>query len=745
LYREQWPHSAIAFLPIITQADYPGMSDAQFKVYKAEIEKAALRHVLFPTLLAEKGAFSCTDKSGTARFVIPVVHSWACDYQECLALAALLDRTGCPQCCVPAAELLPSADHDAAPFRTAQTIRQAVADLTTARADPRGTARFNRLRSASRSQGVLPIVLTLYEEGLTGQAVQLGLLPRSVVPSSVTPFDVLHVFDEGMTKRLVVNCIGSHLQRQYGKADAAWLMDTLVMRYDLTLDHAFVEDTKWPSGKKVFLPSNKGKVVACGGLQACEMRAVLQIMPVLLPGILGVRDEDGRWSKAVALESDYLTQLFVTYDHYYMELKRYNRPPGHTERSLETLVYLGERFTRQLRAHFLPDQASAFAFPKAHQGFGPHVSETIEMLGSPVWYSTEWGENSIKGGKAAALATNQHHANFEEQMAAHMAKAAAARNAMVTMGLSAAPAGLGKRKTALTEARRTNLNQLARTNLGFVPLSDFIAGQDERHALLRGRRAMSAFPRELQRYLDAEDNTSAFEGVFVVNSAIIAAAKSAHHPDAYACTADQRVYAAPELAGRQRFSFVAVEGEHSTEDGDKIVEWIGQLLLLCRLSDGTQLAFLQFLIEEPEDDDGSRTGRGALYGSNGCAALVWERLVPNDRYSYAVVSLDKLIRREFVFPDFSTLYAQRKKARGRAKRAAREMACVGDDTGSDDESSGDESEPRDWREWDESKDCEGELGEKNSYHGVYPRWIRSPFIWGFDGLRYQPSAPALDA
>jgi hypothetical protein len=244
-------------------------------------------------------------------------------------------------------------------------------------------------------------VLTLYEEGLTGQAVQLGLLPRSVVPSSVTPFDVLHVFDEGMTKRLVVNCIGSHLQRQYGKADAAWLMDTLVMRYDLTLDHAFVEDTKWPSGKKVFLPSNKGKVVACaacGGLQACEMRAVLQIMPVLLPGILGVRDEDGRWSKAVALESDYLTQLFVTYDHYYMELKRYNRPPGHTERSLETLVYLGERFTRQLRAHFLPDQASAFAFPKAHQGFGPHVSETIEMLGSPVWYSTEWGENSIKGG-----------------------------------------------------------------------------------------------------------------------------------------------------------------------------------------------------------------------------------------------------------------------------------------------------------------------------------------------------------
>ena len=68
------------------------------------------------------------------------------------------------------------------------------------------------------------------------------------------------------------------------------------------------------------------------------------------------------------------------------------------------------------------------------------------------------------------------------------------------------------------------------------------------------------------------------------------------------------------------------------------------------MSDDTQLAFLQFLIEEPEDDDGSRTGRGALYGSNGCAALVWERLVPNDRYSYAVVSLDKLIRREFVSP-----------------------------------------------------------------------------------------------
>jgi hypothetical protein len=740
-YREQWPKSAIAFLPIVTQADYPRMSDAAFKVFKAEIEAESLRRVLFPTMSAEQGGFSCLDDTGTRRFVIPAAHSWACDYQEVLALAALIDRTGCSQCCVTGAELLPSQLHNAAPLRTIVLIRTAVDDMREALENPRGLTKFNRLRTATRSQGVIPIVLTLFEEGLVGKAVNLGFLPRSVVPSSVTPFDVMHVFDEGNTKHFIQCCLVAHFTRLYGKADATWLMETLVLRYNLCLTHAFVENTKWPSGSTVFLPSNKGKVAACGGLQACEMRAVLQLLPVLLPGILGERDEDGRWATAVKLEQDYVTSLFVDYVHYYMELKRYNRPPGHTERTEEALAYLGERVTTGLRAHFLPDQASAFAYPKAHQGFGPHIGDIIERLGSPLWYTTEWGENSIKGGKAAAQATNQHHANFEQQMAAHMAKAAAASAAMTSMGLSAAPVGLGQRKTAMTEAQRTDTNQLARTNLGFVPLSDFTADREQRHELLRGRRAMSAFPRELQRYLDDEERDGRYAGVYVVNSAVLAA-KPAHHPDAYVCTAHQRVYAAPKLLGRERFSFVAVEVVHTTEDGEEVAEWMGQLLLLCRLVDGTQLAFVQFLVEEracADDDEVGRTGRGALYGSNGCAALVWERLLPDGCYSYAVVNVDKLIRREFVFPDFSNYYAPRKQARGRAKRAARDMACLDDDTASD-ESSG-ESEPRDYE--DDADDRAGELGEGYSYHDVYPRWTRSPFIWGFDGLRYQPPAPAL--
>ena len=252
---------------------------------------------------------------------------------------------------------------------------------------------------------------------------------------------------------------------------------------------------------------------------------------------------------------------------------------------------------------------------------------------------------------------------------------------------------------------------------------------------------MPAFPRELQRFLDGEERDAQYAGVYVVNSAVLAA-KAAHHPDAYVCTAHQRVYAAPKLLGRERFSFVAVEGVQNDEDGEEVAEWMGQLLLLCRLADGTQLAFVQFLVEErssADDDDSWRTGRGALYGSNGCAPLVWERLLPDGCYSYAVVNLDKLIRREFVFPDFSNYYAPRKKARGRAKRAARDMACLDDDTAGE-ESSG-ESEPRDYE--DDADDCEGELGEGYSYHDVYPRWTRSPFIWGFDGLQYQPAAPAL--
>ena len=45
-YREQWPTSMVAFLPIIEHADVPQLTDREFYLYKAEIEAACFDYVL---------------------------------------------------------------------------------------------------------------------------------------------------------------------------------------------------------------------------------------------------------------------------------------------------------------------------------------------------------------------------------------------------------------------------------------------------------------------------------------------------------------------------------------------------------------------------------------------------------------------------------------------------------------------------------------------------------------------------
>ena len=72
------------------------------------------------------------------------------------------------------------------------------------------------------------------------------------------------------------------------------------------------------------------------------MRAICQLLSTLLVGILGEAKDDG-WKPCKPAE-DYVTDAFCTYEHYYMELKRYNRPAGHTERTIAVLEHLGARF-----------------------------------------------------------------------------------------------------------------------------------------------------------------------------------------------------------------------------------------------------------------------------------------------------------------------------------------------------------------------------------------------------------------
>jgi len=312
-----------------------------------------------------------------------------------------------------------------------------------------------------------------------------------------------------------------------------------------------------------------------------------------------------------------------------------------------------------------------------------------------------------------------------------MARAAAVRHNMSSMGLTAAPPRLGARRTAGRKAESTGLNTLALTDVVSVSLGDFHA--NPLRSELLGRPGMAEFPAELRRFLGTQHDNLTY--VSLVNSAVLNA-KLAHAPDDYLSTSTHTVYAAPEFRRRRRLSFVALEG---TQDGFT-EEWIAQLLLLFRLPDGTELAYVQFLVEDEE-----RAGVGPLFGNPGCAPLVWERVGADERYSYAVTPLDTLIRREFIVPDLSNVYAVRRSRNRRGQGArVRSMYCS---SGDSDDNDDDEVGSSDCSSDGESEEVDAVALErmlKDEPSKRWPRWIRNPFIWGFEA-RHEPSTPQQDA
>ena len=160
-------------------------------------------------------------------------------------------------------------------------------------------------------------------------------------------------------------------------------------------------------------------------------------------------------------------------------------------------------------------------------------------------------------------------------------------------------------------------------------------------------------------------------------------------------------------------------------DDDRLEEWIAQVLLLFRLPDGTQLAYVQFLVVDPV-----REGRGPLFGQPNCAPWIWERIGADAKYPYAVTHLDKLIRREFVVPDLSTVFAPRRlRQRRAAAHAAKARRYQDDDTSSrsNDESNTDAEASAD-------SDSDEDVAVKPAEDGAekrWPYWIRNPFVWGW--------------
>ena len=138
---------------------------------------------------------------------------------EQLTLAGLIGQTGCALCAAAGDALLPSPDAATAAPRSASAMAAGLSHMRAAWTAGR-TAEFDSLRSKYRMQGTPSILLTLFQRGWLGRVAASNDQLRSLVPASAMPFDTLHVFDEGATKR-AVNMFAKHLIASTARPPAA--------------------------------------------------------------------------------------------------------------------------------------------------------------------------------------------------------------------------------------------------------------------------------------------------------------------------------------------------------------------------------------------------------------------------------------------------------------------------------------------------------------------------------------------
>jgi len=673
--RDQWPLAQVAFLPILSRSDYPTLSDDEWHMFQAELLHESMRRVLFPALdIGDlRHNILCVERSGEERHVLLLAHSWAADFEEQLMLAALIGRTMCCMCDITKEEVFHIASGRPKPRSELWMVNNL--ELM---GSAKSQARFHELRRETRLQGVTPILLDIFQRGITGRLVKARLLPSWVVPASLMPFDMLHVFDEGLFKYYVQCCITAHLDRTYGKRCGVWLTDTIALRFKRLIRSAYVEDVRWPSDWYRVVRGGK-KALPCSGLQAGEMRALFQILPLVLPGILGERGEStGRWT-ACAAQADYLTSFFVSVQRHYYELRRYNRPAGgHTDRTIQTLEHGASRIQDMLQAYFAGDQKSDFKLPKTHAGYGPHVGDHIRLLGSPRRYMTEFGEGSVKTGNAAYQGTNKQHRSAAEQMATILTFRTAAATHLNALGGSTAPTGLGTRLTAKRKSVLTSANCLASSPIATLELSAF--GNHAAVPALQGRAGMDGFVQEFRDYYAHADEVVPSR-IEIVNSAAVAGNQAHHANNPVHTVVTQTIYATPNFRGHKRFSFVALEGTQS--------ERLGQVQLLFRTpEDGFEHACVRYLMLDVSrwDPQLGNDQPDPLFGS-GCTPLVWAK----GKFAFEVVLLSLITRREFIFPDVRGVYAPPPSNR-RVKAASRTEDDSSESGGDDEEEEGSDEE-----------------------------------------------------
>jgi hypothetical protein len=634
-WAKQYAHSSFLFLPVLARK-MCAMHDESFKLYKSEILSEALRIGFGDVLDWKKGAFAATGMNGEERMIVSVLHSYLADMEERHALMGLTGAALCGFCTA----TKESALEGGCSLRTAAWFRTNLAKFDALRPLKPASAAFRAVKKKTGLQGCVPAGLWLFECGLASELVRLGRL--DMIPASLFPHDPLHFLWEGIAKYCVRCCITGNLDRLHGSPEGGAsvvskrMTDTLVLRLQLIMKHSPVSGRAWPDLNGFFRASHgSAGAQGCSLVGANEMKDMMQILPLVVYCI----DPDTDVGK------DYRTKALILFLDYAMELLRYNRPPGHTD---ATLVKVGEaaaRLKKIVLTHFEADQTSSWRFPKAHEIFVGHFDNFVSNLGRVDCFDTNFGENSHKTVKGAYARTNKQSKTMAQQTAQRLALSHAAGRLLTEVGGTAKPPGLGRNRTAMRTATELKENSLAATATGTLLLAR-CAEKDP----LPGYEGLAFFPGALDRWLESEGLAAGSVARVSVFSHAIVHSKLPHHPDEVNVVAVEKVMATPNTYGKRRFSFVAVTAAAQ--------EWIGQLRLLFRLPNGTAGAFVRYVVE-----DGARSGKGVLFSVNGCSPLLWERVKEHtgaggkkSRASYGVVSLESVIRKEFVFPDVGGVY-----------------------------------------------------------------------------------------
>ena len=652
-YREAYGEGVVAYLPILDQATK--LSDEDWTLYRCELMTECFRIILRPILDCEtEGGYLWKDKGGSLRHIFPIMHTWVADNEEKWAICNCL-KYRCHMCEESPDTLLPMREQTPAPLRNEDAIRIACKQLERLRATGTKTA-YAEAKTKAGLHGVVPITCEFPYR-------------HETCPNVMLPSEQLHDDDSGVWPTAILAPATRHLKRLYGATVSEWLTRSIGLRLKMLLEQSWLPDKDFPSvkyylgGKK---SKRKGGDTNAAKVQCSEHRAMMQILPLVLTGILPVAKP----------EADYLTDIVMTYVLWYMEKYRRNRPPGYTDEVFQQLNLLGTKLLNLLTTHFSDDQPSDFQTMKMHMSFGPHFEQCVREYGDPAYYNANWGEHSLQ--KVAIKpysASNKQTGTVIKQMAENYSRGIAAARAMKDAGLTAAPPGLGTRDTAERLAMASGVSTLAVTS-SRVALEGI-----ENNLELAGREGLYLLGPMLLTHF-ATHGASLPTHINVSSHACIVA-RLPHQPIELDVRINHIVRALPQFYGKRRMDRIMVEGVENA----KKVEWYCEIQLLFNAGDQSFALVKWFAVDKE---------RAAIPSPLYAVAppLVWERRGAHaKRYSFDVIRLEEITCRVHIVPDLCDVFAPnrpRKAGKGKGKAPERAKARRRRDAWSSDDS---ESEP----------------------------------------------------